>query len=314
MKIAFVFPGQGTQYRGMGKDIYENYKEAREIFDLADKLLGFPLTQMCFEGSDEDLLDTVNQQPAIHTTEIALLRALESRGIKAHITAGFSLGEYAANVCASALDFKDTIKLVRQRGKFIRETIDAGRGKMAAIIGLSRNDIQEILNEAKKIAPVEASNFNCPGQIIISGFNEAVDRAVESAYKKGAKKINFLKVSAPFHTSIIRDAGLKMADALKGINIKPHSIPLITNVSGKVQKSDENPVDILDKHIWYPVLWEDTIKEMVNLDVEMIVEIGPSGSLTKFNRKTIEEMRADVKLAKIENSQDIENLIKILNS
>lgn len=203
------------------------------------------------------------------------------------MTAGFSLGEYAALVCADIIDFEDTVKLVSKRGVLIQDTIAQGVGKMYAIIGLEEEEVKKIVEEASKIDKIEISNYNCPKNIVVSGYNQVVDRATELAYERDAKKVTPLKVSAPFHTTLIKDAGAKMAEELKKVEIRKPSITYILNVSAESFGDDEDQIDILDKHIWYQVRWEQTIRKMIELRVDLIVEIGPSGTLTKTMREQL---------------------------
>jgi [acyl-carrier-protein] S-malonyltransferase len=315
MKIAFVFPGQGSQYRGMGKTVYDKYEPAKKIYEKADKVTKRNITKMCFEGSDEELLSTINQQPTIHTSEVAILEAIKSEGIKPDMTAGFSLGEYAALVCANIIDFEDSVQLVSKRGKIIQETVPQGLGKMVAIIGLEREKVEEIVKETSKIALVECSNFNCPNNIIVSGYNSAVDRVIELAKEAGAKKVTPLKVSAPFHTSLLKEAGAKMAEELKKVEIRKPSITYLPNVTAEPFKETDDQIDILDKHIRYPVRREETVRKMVELGVDLIVEIGPSGTLTKNNKYTIDTIEnANVKLMSVETAEDIKELKNFLEN
>lgn len=313
MKIAFVFPGQGSQYRGMGKTVYDKYDVAKEIYKKADQATNRNITEMCFEGTDEELLSTINQQPTIHTTEIAILNAVKSEGINPDVTAGFSLGEYAALVCADIVDFEDTVQLVSKRGKIIQDTIPQGVGKMVAIIGLEREKVEEIVEEASKIDTVECSNFNCPKNIVVSGYNAAVDKVVELAKAAGAKKVSQLKVSAPFHTTLLKEAGAKMAKELEKVEIRKPKITYIPNVKAEPFDESDDQVDLMDKHIWYPVRWEETIRKMVDLGVDLIVEIGPSKTLTSNNKYTLDAIKdEDVKLMSVETADDIQKLKEIV--
>lgn len=313
MKIAFVFPGQGSQYRGMGKTVYDEYDVAKEIYQKADNVTNRNITEMCFEGTDEELLSTINQQPTIHTTEIAILNAVKSEGIEPDIAAGFSLGEYAALVCADIINFEDTVQLVSKRGKIIQDTIPQGVGKMVAIIGLDREKVEEIVKEASKIDTVECSNYNCPKNVVVSGYNDAVDKVIELANAAGAKKVSPLKVSAPFHTTLLKQAGDKMAKELEKVEIRKPKITYIPNVKAEPFDESDDQIDILNKHIWYPVRWEETVRKMVDLGVDLIVEIGPSKTLTSNNKYTLDTIKnADVKLMSVETAEDIKKLKEVV--
>ena len=231
-KVAFIFPGQGAQYIGMGKELFENIEECKNIFKIADKELNFELSKLCFEGKIEELNITENTQPAILTVSIAALMALQKYGIKCDVTAGLSLGEYSALVCSGAVDFKDAVKLVKKRGRFMQEAVPVGIGTMAAIIGLEASKVEEACNEAKSSGIVEIANLNCPGQIVIAGEIAAVELACEKAKEKGAKRAIVLSVSAPFHSSMLKPAAQKLEIELKNIKFDDMTIPLMTNVNG----------------------------------------------------------------------------------
>ncbi|MEA4813753.1 MAG: ACP S-malonyltransferase [Oscillospiraceae bacterium] len=312
MKIAFVFPGQGSQYVGMGKDVFERYEAAREVYRAADRVTGKNISGMCFQGPDEELIKTVNQQPTIHTTEIAILRVVESYGIRADVTAGFSLGEYAALVCAGALKFEDTVGLVVKRGTLIQECVQMGVGKMAAISGLQRAQVQEIAGRVTGSGVVECSNYNCPGQVIISGHNAAVDKGVEMAKALGAK-VTFLKVSAPFHTSLLKEAGTKLHKELNKVDVLEPRITYIPNVTAKPYRKGDDIRTLLDQHVAHAVMWEDTVYTMLELGVNVFVEIGPGQGISKFNRRTIDAVGGDAEVFHIENPDDIESFVSFMN-
>lgn len=290
-KIAFLFSGQGAQYVGMGKELYESIDICKEIFQGADKALGFSISDMCFEGSEQNLNSTENTQPAILAVSIAALRALESHGIKADVTAGLSLGEYSALVCSGALDFEEAIKLLKKRGKYMQEAVPQGIGTMAAIIGLDEEKVKEVCSEASDIGIVEPSNFNCPGQIVIGGEIKAVEAACEKAKEKGALKAVMLTVSGPFHTSMLKPAADKLEEELKNVTIKDTLIPVITNVTGEAVESKEQIKPFLKNQVMSTVLFEKSIRTMMDMGVDTFVEIGPgkvlSGFVKKINRKAL---------------------------
>ncbi|HOH89573.1 MAG TPA: ACP S-malonyltransferase, partial [Bacillota bacterium] len=213
-KIACIFPGQGAQYPGMGKELAQNYKEAMNIFDLASERLGIDMKKLCFEGDEEELKKTENTQPSILTVSIALLEVLKLKGIEPQIAAGLSLGEYSALVASKAISFTDAVALVKKRGKYMQEAVPAGEGTMAAIMGIERESVMECLKMASSYGVVEAANFNCPGQVVIAGHTRAVEKACSILKERGARKAIMLPVSAPFHSSLLKPAGEKLAAEL----------------------------------------------------------------------------------------------------
>lgn len=306
MKIAFIYPGQGAQYAGMGKEIYQKYQEAREIFERADEALGFSISELCFEGPEEELMKTENTQPAILTVSVALTKVLQKRGIKAEVTAGLSLGEYSSLVLAEALDFEDAARLVKNRGKYMQEVVPQGVGTMAAILGLENEAVEEICRIASQVGIVEPANYNCPGQLVISGEVKAVEKAVELAKEKGAKRAVVLAVSAPFHCSMLKKAGELLEKDLEKIEIKELKIPVISNVTANYVTREEVK-DLLIKQVSHPVLWEQSVKRMIEDGVDTFVEIGPGKTLTGFVKK-IDRTKAAY------NFEDEESLLKTLSA
>lgn len=306
-KIAFVFSGQGAQYSGMGKDLYENIVECKEIFQKSDNALGFPISKICFEGTAEELKSTENAQPAILTMSIAAMTVLINSGIKPCAVAGLSLGEYTALVCSGVLDFETAVKLVKKRGKFMEEAVPHGKGAMAAILGLNEDEIKDICSKASEKGIVEPANFNCPGQIVIAGEVSALEYAMELAKEKGARKAIRLSVSGPFHTSLLKEASDKLYDELLKIDLKPMNIPVLTNVSGDYIKPTDDIKEILRKQVMNAVRWEDTIRNMIKAGVDTFVEIGPGKALSSFTKKIDRSV-------KIYNVDDISSLNKTIES
>jgi [acyl-carrier-protein] S-malonyltransferase len=307
-KVAFVFAGQGSQYVGMGKEIAMNISSSNKIFEEADKALGFEISKLCFEGTKEELDKTENTQPAILTTSIAILMALQEKGIQPDIIAGLSLGEYSALVCSGVLNFTDAVKLVKKRGRFMQEAVPQGVGTMSAILGLGAKEVKEICLEAKGYGIVEPANFNCPGQIVIGGEIEAVKVTSENAKNKGAKVIP-LSVSAPFHTSMLKKAAEKLEEELKPIELGEIKVPIITNVTADYI-SDKNEIkELLRKQVMSSVLWEDTIRRMLDDGVDTFVEIGPGKVLSGF----IKKIDRRVTVTNIEDLNTLNKALEILN-
>ncbi|QEK12021.1 ACP S-malonyltransferase [Crassaminicella thermophila] len=308
-KIAFVFPGQGAQYVGMGKDIVENFEVANNVFELASEAIGYDMKKMCFEGPEEELKKTENTQPAILTTCIAIAKVLEEKGIVPDITAGLSLGEYASLVISKAMDFKDAVSLVKKRGKYMQEAVPLGIGTMAAILGMQREDLEKALERAEEFGIVEAANFNSPGQIVISGEVKAVEKACEFAKELGAKKAVMLPVSAPFHCSMLIPAGEKLELELKNIDIKDLQIPVIANVHADYYKDKKEVIDLLVKQVSNSVLWEDSVIRMMEDGVDTFIEIGPGKSLSQFIKKISKKVKKQVITYNIENSETLDKVL-----
>lgn len=286
MKKAFVFPGQGSQKVGMLKDLYDAYPVVKQTFEEADDSLGFSLTKLCFEGPDEDLMMTANTQPAILTASTACHRVLSQEGLEPDIVAGHSLGEYSALVAAKALSFADAVRTVRSRGQFMQEAVPFGEGGMAAIMGLDADKIVEICKKVSAAGgPVQAVNFNCPGQIVIAGAAKAVETAANELKAAGAKRAIMLHVSAPFHSTLMEPAAKRLAEVLETINIADAQIPVVANVNAKIETAAGDIKEALVKQAASPVLWIDCCHTMTEFGATVFVEVGPGKVLTGFNRK-----------------------------
>ncbi|NLL66163.1 MAG: ACP S-malonyltransferase [Clostridiaceae bacterium] len=307
-KIAFVFPGQGAQYVGMAKEISGISEGAGRILDEATDALGFDIRHMLFESDDETLKITENTQPAILAASVACAQPLIEAGIKADYTGGLSLGEYAAHVISGSITFKDAIKLVRKRGKYMQEAVPLGKGTMAAILGLSREDVLEVCQKASEKGIVEPANFNCPGQIVVAGEVAAVNEAVNIAAEKGAKRAMLLNVSAPFHCSLLKPAGEKLLKELENVGIKAMNIPVVTNVTGEIIESHDEIKDLLVRQVSTSVRWEDCVRTLINNGVDTFIEIGPGKVLSGFIKKINKEMR----IFNVEDKATLDNVVAAL--
>lgn len=291
-KVAFIFPGQGSQFVGMGKDFYEVFPESKAVFDTADKVLEFPLTRFCFEGPQEELTKTINCQPAILTASIAILEAFKSaiprrwRGRRYPLsairyTAGLSLGEYSALVAAGVSGFEQVLRLVRKRAELMEAAAKKYPGKMAAILGLDRRVIEEVCSAVQ----AEIANVNCPGQIVITGRIEAVEKAKNMALERGAKRVIDLEVSGAFHSSLMQGAAGEFRTFLEGFSLSAALIPVVSNVTSKAQCKASDIYENLVKQIFSPVLWEDSVRFIVSQGIKTFYEIGPGNVLRGLIRK-----------------------------
>ncbi|RUS46434.1 ACP S-malonyltransferase [Cohnella sp. AR92] len=285
-KIAFVFPGQGAQAVGMGKDAYAEFEASKSIFDRADAALGFSLSQLAFEGPDEQLKQTAYTQPALLATSIALLEAFRSRGIQPDYVAGHSLGEYSALVAADVLDFEDAVRLVRSRGLFMEQAVPGGKGAMAATLGADRDALEALCRDVTaSVGPVELANVNCPGQIVVSGSSEGVAAVAERGKEAGAKRVIPLEVSGPFHSSLMRPAADQLAEELKKVEFRDAKIPVVVNVSAKPVQEGSELNRLLVEQVVSPVLWEDSIRYLIGEGVDTFVEIGSGTVLAGLIKK-----------------------------
>ncbi len=284
-KVAFVFPGQASQYPGMGKDLAAAYPVAKAVFDEADEAVGFPLFQMCCEGSEDDLKQTANTQPAILAVSVATYRVLEEKGLSPDFVAGHSLGEYSALVAAGALKFADAVRVVRKRGTYMQEAVPAGKGAMAAIMGLSPAVVTDVCKRAAQGEVCTPANLNSPDQTVISGDADAIKRAVELASQAGAKRAVILAVSAPFHSALMMPAQEKLAKDLAKIKFSNLKFPLVTNVDADTIETGEQAREALIRQVSMPVRWEESVRTLIEEGVNTFVEVGPGKVLTGLLRQ-----------------------------
>ena len=302
---AFIFPGQGSQFAGMGKDLADNFPAARHVFAEANEVLGFNLTRLCFEGPEEELKLTANTQPAILTTSIAALRTLQAEtGLQPDFVAGHSLGEYSALVCAGALAFSDAVHTVRQRGIFMQEAVPVGTGAMAAMLGIERAELAAICIEAAQGEVVSAANFNSPGQIVVAGSAGAVARAIEIAKGRGYRKAMLLPVSAPFHCALMQPAAERLAKVLAQIALADPQVPVISNVEALPNSNGELVRELLVAQVCAPVRWDESVQKMAELGVTRFVEIGPGKVLSGLVKRIVK----DAEIVNFESSANLDNL------
>jgi [acyl-carrier-protein] S-malonyltransferase len=288
-KTAFIFPGQGSQYAGMGKETHDAFSTAREAFVEANQTLSFPLSELCFLGPDEALRLTQNAQPAILTVSIAILRVLEARGFRPDFVAGHSLGEYSALVCAGALTLGEAVQIVRKRGKYMQEAVAVDIGAMAAVLGLAAARVVEACEEASTEGVVSAANFNSQEQTVIAGEAAAVQKACEIAKEKGAKRCMLLAVSAPFHCALMAPARDCLASDLQALSFRDLSVPLISNVDATEVRLGDSARDALIRQVCAPVRWVESVQYLYRQGVTKFVEIGPGRVLIGLVKKIVPE-------------------------
>ena len=307
--IAYIFPGQGSQAVGMGKDLFDNFSAAKQVFEEADDALGFKLSEMCFAGSEADLQLTANTQPAILTTSVATFRAVGNESFpKPHFVAGHSLGEYSALVAANAISFSDAVKIVRKRGTYMQEAVPVGTGAMAAILGLPLETVEVACAEAAQGEICSPANINSPAQIVIAGNSDAVDRACENLKERGAKRAIKLNVSAPFHCDLMLPAQEKLAKDLAEIDFRDLQFPVIENVSAQANTKGERAREALIEQVSAPVRWADSIENLINAGVEIFVEIGSGKVLSGLVR----QINRGVRCLNVENSDTLKETLNNL--
>jgi [acyl-carrier-protein] S-malonyltransferase len=284
-KLAFLFPGQASQYPGMGRELAANHPSARSVFDEADRALGFSISELCFNGTEESLKLTANTQPAILTVSVAAYRVLEEHGIQPAFVAGHSLGEFSALVAAGGLEFSDAVRLVRHRGEYMQSAVPEGVGAMAAILGLAPAQVAGICRQAADGQVVAPANLNSPEQTVISGHAEAVKRAVELASAGGAKRAVILPVSAPFHSSLMQPAAVRLETDLRATEFHTLRVPLVNNADAELTTSGEEAREGLIRQVTLPVRWEESIRELIDQGVNTFVEVGPGRVLTGLLRQ-----------------------------
>lgn len=306
MKIGFIFPGQGSQYIGMGCELAQNYPVAAEVFAQADQELGFPLSRLCFEGPAEELVQNDIVQPAILVTSLAVQAVLEEAGVYPEVVAGLSVGEYTALVTAGALSFSDALHLVRKRGLIMREALPPGQGAMLALIGVTRDLVNNLCQEVAPLGVVEPCNYNCPGQIVVGGTLPAIAALEEIAVKRGARKAVRVAMNSPSHCSLLQPAAQRFVPSLVGVTWQDARIPVVSNVDARPEQSAKMLRHKLAQQLCQAVLWEDVVWQMEKMGVTHLIEVGPGHTLAGFVRKT-------TRLIKVNNVEDEVTFKEVIN-
>ena len=310
MKIGFLFPGQGAQSIGMGKDLYENYQEVRDIYENVHKITGVDIKKITFDGTEQELSKTQNTQIAVLTMSLAILKLLEKKGINAEISAGLSLGEYTALIYSKCISFEDGVKLVKKRGEYMQNLLPEGDWAMAAILGLEDEKVEEVCKKVVDgfVVPV---NYNTQGQVVISGEKTAVEQAEIIAKEMGAKKVRILKTSGPFHTKKLIEASNALRKDLEKININKFKTKVVKNINGDIYKDEENIKAILAEHMISPVKFSKCLETMLKMGIDTFVEIGPGKTLSGFVKRIKTER--EIKIYNICDVKSLENTLKEIN-
>jgi len=309
MKIAFVFPGQGSQYVGMGKDLWENFDEVKALYKEASEALGYDVKELSFNGPQEELNKTSRTQPCLLTASIAAYRVLSSHGIASSLMAGHSLGEYSAIVASGVISFKEAVMLTEKRGRFMQEAVPEGKGLMAAILGLDRQKVDDICLSVES-GYVSPANYNSPGQIVIAGEKTAVEDAMKLAKNAGAKRALALSVSAPSHCTLMVEASNRLAELLNTINIKDPEVPIVNNADAVILTTADRIKASLIKQLNSPLLWEDSVRNMVQTGVDTIIEVGPGKVLTGL----IKRIEPSVRLFNVEDTASLNKTLEELKA
>jgi [acyl-carrier-protein] S-malonyltransferase len=296
----------------MGMELADRYPQAAGVFEQANDVMGLDIRRLCREGPESELVKTENAQPTIHTTSLALLKVVESYGFAGDVTAGFSLGEYAALVYAGVFRFQDSVKLVQQRGLFMQNAVPQGLGKMCWITGLDRATVEQIVAEAAALGLIECSNFNCPNQIIVAGYNAPVQRAAELANQRGATATTFLNVSGPFHTSLLKGAGQQLLEVLRKVPLGKPNKKVLSNVTARYFTESDDIRQLLKEHVYKPVRWEDCVNTLIDDGVDSVVEIGPKHLLTTYNQITAASRGAKVRCFNVEDIETLERFLRAM--